>query len=245
MRIGIIGAGNIGATLAYKFVSAGHDVKLAASKGPDAIREIARRAGATAVSVEDVVSEVDAVIVAIPTARIPELGAVFAGVPPEVIVMDTTNYYPFRDGPIAELDGGMAESVWVSEHVGRPVIKVFNAVLAHTLAQKGNTRGAPGRIAIPVAGDDKRGKEIAAKLVQDAGFDAVDAGNLAESWRQQPGTPAYCTELKADHLKTALGMANRTAAAENRETLIKKFVAGAAATHEEVVALNREGTAPR
>jgi 8-hydroxy-5-deazaflavin:NADPH oxidoreductase len=246
MKIGIIGAGHLGATLARKLVAAGHDVKLAASKGPDAVRDRATELGAVPVASAQAVQDVDAVIVSIPLANIPDLAPVLAAVPPEVPVIDTSNYYPMRDGAISALDGGMPESVWVSEQLGRPVIKAFNAVLAHTLAARGQPTGTAGRLAIPVAGDDPRGKAVAMALVDAAGFDALDAGDLAGSWRQQPGTPAYCTELTVEELRPALDAADQARAPAHREALIQEFIArGDTATHEDMVARNRAVTAPR
>ena len=137
---------------------------------------------------------------------------------------------------ISEIDNGKPESVWVSEQLGRPVVKAWNAVLSHTLSPKGAPEGASGRIAIPVAGDDARWKAIAMQLVSTCGFDTVDAGTLADSWRQQPGTPAYCTELTADELTSALSGADRKRASANRDTLIKEFMAGhATLTHDDIV----------
>ncbi|MHD0215543.1 NADPH-dependent F420 reductase, partial [Corynebacterium diphtheriae] len=99
----------------------------------------------------------------------------------------------FRDGSIAEVDEGKPESVWVSERIGRPVVKAWNALLAETLANKGLAQGQPSRIAIPVAGDDNRAEAVIQDLVEETGFDALASGGLSDSWRQQPGTPAYCT----------------------------------------------------
>jgi predicted dinucleotide-binding enzyme len=221
-------------------------VKLAASRGPDAIRDRATQIGAVPVAPEDAVQHVDAVVVAIPLANAPKLATVFATVPPEVTVIDTSNYYPFRDGTITELERGKPESVWVSEQLGRPVIKTFNAVLAQTLAERGQSSGTLNRIAIPVAGDDPRGKAVAITLVNAAGFDALDAGDLAGSWRQQPGTPAYCTELTMDDLRAALDAADKARAPEYRDALMKEFIAsGGTATHDDIVARNRAVTARR
>lgn len=244
MRIGIIGAGNIGATLARKLAASGHEVKLANSKGPDSIRDLARDLGAVALSKEQAVRDVDVVVLSIPFARYPDLAGLFSDVPTEVVVIDTSNYYPFRDGAIAEVDEGKPEGVWVGERIGRPVIKAWNAVLAATLSEGGRPVGTPGRIAIPVAGDDARAKATAFQLVDATGFDALDAGPLAESWRQQPGTPGYCTELTLHELEAALAAADRRRAPENREALIKEFLAaGAGMTHDGMVARNRAVTA--
>ena len=112
MKIGIIGAGNIGATLARKLVASGHEIKLANSKGPDTIRDLARDAGATAVSKEDAVQGVSVIVLSIPFASYPDVADLFKDVPADVVVIDTSNHYPFRDGAIAEVDGGKPESVW-------------------------------------------------------------------------------------------------------------------------------------
>ena len=243
MKIGIIGAGNIGATLARKLAAGGHEVKLANSKGPDTIHDLAGDIGATAVSKEEAVRVVEVIVLSIPFANCRDLGRLFNGVPEDVVVIDTSNYYPFRDGAIADVDGGMPESVWVSGQIGRPVVKAWNAVLAATLAEKGRPDDTDGRIAVPVAGDAPQAKAIAIDLVEATGFDALDAGGLAASWRQQPGTPAYCTELAADELEEALRSADRSRAADNRDALIKEFfAAGTSLTHDEIVARNRAGT---
>ena len=244
MKIGIIGAGNIGATLARKLAASGHEVKLANSKGPDSIRDLARDVGATAVSKEDAVRSVEAIILSIPFANYPDLAGLFKGVGADVVVIDTSNYYPFRDGAIAEVDGGRPESTWVSEQIGRSVVKAWNAVLAETLAERGQPRGASGRIAAPVAGDDPKAKATAMELVEATGFDAHDSGSLSDSWRQQPGTPAYCTELTTNELRSALQSADQSRAAGNREALIREFAAaGGKLTHDEIVARNRAVTA--
>ena len=244
MKIGIIGAGNIGATLARKLAASDHDVKLANSRGPDSIRDLARELGATAVSREEAVNDVDVVVLSLPFAAYPGLAGLFDAVPAGAVVIDTANYYPFRDGAIGEIEAGQPESVWVSEQISRPVIKAWNAVLSHTLAEKGKPEAEPGRIAIPVAGDDVRARQTAMALVQATGFDAFDAGLLAESWRQQPGTPAYCTELALDELATALAAADKDRAPAKRESLIKEFMAGhGKLTHEDIVMRNRAVTA--
>ncbi|MGO4124520.1 NADPH-dependent F420 reductase [Inquilinus sp. YAF38] len=244
MKIGIIGAGNIGATLARKLAASGHEIKLANSKGPDSIRDLARDVGATAVSKENAVQGVEVVVLSIPFAKHSELSNLFKDVHAGIVVIDTSNYYPFRDGAIAEVVGGKPESIWVGERIGRPVVKAWNAVLAATLSEKGRPAGASGRIAIPVAGDDLKAKAIAMELVKATGFDAVDSGGLAESWRQQPGTPAYCTELTANELEPALQSADRSRAPGNREALIREFMAaGDKLAHDDIVARNRAVTA--
>ena len=244
MKIGIIGAGNIGATLARKLASAGHDIKIANSKGPESLREIAEETGAKAVAKEEAVEDVDVVILSIPFISFPDLADLFANVPADVTVIDTSNYYPFRDGEIEGVDNGKPESVWASDQIGRPVVKAWNAALAATLAERGKQAGMTGRIALPVAGDEAGAKAVAMELVEATGFDALDAGPLADSWRQQPGTPAYCTELALAELTPALAAADKHRAPENRESLIKQFMARyGELTHDDTIAMNKAGTA--
>ena len=150
-------------------------------------------------------------IVTIPEAHIPDLPKdLFIGVPKSVVVIDTGNYYPRqRDGRIAEIEAGLPESRWVEKQLERPVIKTFNNIYAEHLLKKGRPAGSPGRIALPVAGDDSQGKSVVMKLVDELGFDAVDAGGLDESWRQQPGTPVYAADFNAQGVVTALSEASR------------------------------------
>jgi predicted dinucleotide-binding enzyme len=246
MKIGIIGAGNIGATIAQKLSAVGHDVKLANSRGPETIRDLARDIGVVAVSKEHAVKDVDVIVLSIPFAKYSDLAGLFNDVAAKVAIIDTSNYYPFRDGVIDEIEKGKPESVWVSEQIGRSVVKAWNAVLSQTFAEKGEPEGTPKRIAIPVAGNDAKAKETAMELVRATGFDALDAGTLAESWRQQPGTPAYCTELMADELTSALASADKACAPTNREALINEFMAGyGKLTHDDIVMRNRAVTAGR
>lgn len=244
MKVGIIGAGNIGATIARKLVAAGHEIKLANSKGPESLQGLARDIGAIAVSKEDAVVGVDAVILSIPFAAYQDMTSLFSKVPADVVVIDTSNYYPFRDGVIDEVVNGTPESVWSSGQIARPVVKAWNALLAETLVSKGEPAGAPSRLAIPVAGDDAKSKAIALSLVEATGFDAVDVGSLVDSWRQQPGTPAYCTELKTSELKRALEAADKSRAPKNRDALMDEFMSATSAlTHEHIVTRNRAVTA--
>ncbi len=209
MKIGIIGAGHIGGTLTRRLSSLGHDVSVGNSRGPETLTGLATETGAHAVSVLDAARGKDIVIVTIPENQIPHLpDDLFDGVADDVVVVDTGNYYPQRDGLIAPIVAGTTESRWVSQQLGRPVVKVFNNIYAKHLLELGRPAGAAGRIALPVAGDDSRAKEIVLQLVDQLGFDGVDAGGLDESWRQQPGTPVYGTDLDADGLRRALAEAS-------------------------------------
>jgi 8-hydroxy-5-deazaflavin:NADPH oxidoreductase len=136
-----------------------------------------------------------------------------------VIVVDTGNYYPRqRDGRIAAIEAGMPESRWVEQQLGRPVIKAFNNIFARHLLEFGRPAGSPGRIALPVAGDDHAAKTVVLRLVDDLGFDGVDAGGLDESWRQQPGTPVYTTDLDVEGVQRALSAASKDRTSEWRAT---------------------------
>jgi 8-hydroxy-5-deazaflavin:NADPH oxidoreductase len=209
MDIGIIGAGNIGATLARKLTAAGHTIRLANSRGPATFRELAEEVGASAVTVDAAVKNVDVVIVSIPQKSIPLLPrGLFDEVSDAVIVVDTGNYYPSRDGRVAEIEGGLADSEWVARVLGRPVVKAFNNIVSDSLATRGLPTGTPGRICLSVAGDEGRANQVVLGLIDAIGFDGLDAGPLADSWRQQPGTPAYCRDLDTAGLKAALAQAD-------------------------------------
>lgn len=210
MNIGIIGSGNIGGTLTRRLRTLGHHVFVANSRGPESLAGLTRETGAKAVAVDEAARSGEVVIVTIPEGHIPDLPRdLFSGVPDTVVVIDTGNYYPQRDGRIDEILAGMPESQWVAQHLGRPVVKAFNNIRAQHLMERGKPPGAPGRIALPVAGDDERGKQVVMQLVEQLGFDTVDAGPLSESWRQQPGTPVYATDLDAEGVRRALQQASR------------------------------------
>lgn len=210
MKIGIIGAGNIGGTLARRFGKLGHEVFVANSRGPETLARLAAETGATPVTAEQA-ARAGVVIVTIPERNIEDLPKdLFSGVPNSVVVVDTGNYYPRqRDGRIEAIETGMPESAWVATQLRRPVIKAFNDIYAKHLGKLGKPKGAPGRIALPIAGDDSRAKAVVMKLVDELGFDPVDAGTLDESWRQQPGTPVYVQDLDAEGVRKALANARR------------------------------------
>ncbi|MEU7716260.1 NADPH-dependent F420 reductase [Micromonospora chalcea] len=206
MEIGIIGSGHIGGTLTRRLRSLGHDVAVANSRGPQSLADLAAETGARAVSVEDAVQGAELVVIAIPLKAVPELPAsLFDG----KLVVDANNYYPQRDGDIAELlDRSLSSSRWTADHLkGARVVKVFNNIQAAHLMDEGKPAGTAGRIALPVAGDDADAKRIVMGLVDDLGFDPVDAGTLDESWRQQPDTPVYGTDRDADGVREGLAAA--------------------------------------
>jgi 8-hydroxy-5-deazaflavin:NADPH oxidoreductase len=230
MKIGVIGAGAVGGTLARLLVKLGHQVSIANSRGPASLTALATEIGASPVSVAEAVKAAEVVIVAIPTKAVADLPqALFANVPASVVVVDTGNYHPeLRDGRIDAIDCGMLDSEWVAQQLGRPVIKAFNNILATSLREKRAPRGMTGRIALSVAGDSADAKATVLRLVDDLGFDPVDGGELDDSWRQQPGTPAYCRDLDASALRQALAEADRSRIAAyraDREAEIRRSLA--------------------
>jgi predicted dinucleotide-binding enzyme len=209
MKIGIIGAGNIGGNLARRLTALGHEVAIANSRGPETLAAFAAETGARAVTAEEAPQGADLVIVTIPTVRVPDLPkGLFDGVPASVPVIDTNNYYPQqRDGRIAEIEDGLPESAWTERQIGRPVVKAFNGTYAQDLIDRARPAGAPDRLALPVAGDDPAAKRIVRDLIDELGFDTVDSGPIAESWRQQPGTPVYGLREGVDGVTKALAAA--------------------------------------
>src|SRR3954453_19247015 len=143
MKIGILGVGHIGKTLARKLAAAGHEVKVANSRGPETIEPDVLASGAHAVTAAEVVEVVDVVILSIPLNRMAEIAPLIARLPSETVVMDTSNYYPQRDGTIDALEAGQVESLWVSELFGRPIVKAWNSIGSDSFANKGKPPGSP------------------------------------------------------------------------------------------------------
>ncbi|MFJ9631247.1 NADPH-dependent F420 reductase [Streptomyces sp. NPDC101175] len=193
MKIGIIGAGNIGGNLTRRLTALGHEVSVANSRGPQTLTDLAEETGATPVPVEEAARGAEVVVVTVPLKAVPDLPKGFLdGAADGVAVIDTGNYYPARDGRIAAiLDEGRTESRWTAEHIGHTVIKAFNGTYAQDILDRHRPADAPDRLALPVAGDDEAAKRVVRALIEDLGFDTVDAGGLDDSWRQQPGTPVY------------------------------------------------------
>ena len=169
--------------------------------------------------------DAELIIVTIPQKNVPDLPKdLFASLDPKVIVIDTGNYYPnFRDPKIKDVENGMVESEWVSREIGHTVVKVFNNIFAASLETKGLPKGSTHRIALPVAGDDPHAKEVVMALVDELGFDPVDAGTLSQSWRQQPGSPAYCMDFDVAELKAALAKTDRARSKEVRDLTISEM----------------------
>ena len=218
MRIAIIGTGSMGVTLARHLAKLRHHVSIANSRGPQSLTTLAAELGATPVSVADAAHAGEVIFIAIPTRAVADLPrGLFAKVPGSVVVVDIGNYHPeLRDGRIEAIDRGMLDSQWVAQQIGRPVIKAFNNIFADSLLKKGVPPGTEGRIVLSVAGDSPDAKAAVLRLVDDLGFDAVDAGSLDDSWRQQPGTPAYCRDLDAAALRRALAEPDRSRIGEYR-----------------------------
>ncbi|ANS62867.1 NADP oxidoreductase, coenzyme F420-dependent [Streptomyces lincolnensis] len=225
MKVTVIGAGAIGGNLAAKLSTAGHDVQVADARAAEAT---------------DAVQGRDVIILATPFGVAGQLAGLFALVPAKTVVIDTANYYPHLNGQIEAVDNGAVDSVWNAEQLGRPVVKAWNAALAETQRTRGVPAGTPGRLALPVAADSVEARRVAMQLVDDTGFDPYDAGTLADSWRQQPNSPAYCTELTLDELPAALAAADRAKDAAIRDSVPQRFAAlGANPTLDDIVEMNR------
>jgi 8-hydroxy-5-deazaflavin:NADPH oxidoreductase len=210
--IGLIGAGHIGSQVARLAVSHGYDVVISNSRGPETLSDLIRELGprARAVTPEDAAKAGDIVVVTIPLKnyqRVPV--APLAG----KVVIDTNNYYPQRDGHIRELDD---ESTTVSEllqtHLpSSKVVKAFNHIHAAQLTTDGTPAGTANRRALVIAGDDAGAKATVTRLLDQFGFDVVDAGPLKEGWRIQRDTPGYGPRRNADELRRDLAAAKRYA----------------------------------
>jgi hypothetical protein len=242
MKIGVIGTGNIGGTLARKLSEAGHEVKVANSRGADAVRGFASEINAMPTDVYGAVTDVEAIILSIPLPALSSLPEqLFRGLPSHVPVIDTSNYYPgLRDAPIDALDDGKTESEWVQEKIGHPVVKAFNNILADSLAGLGLPQGSRGRLAVAVAGDHPDAVQTTMSLVNDTGFDPVFSGTIAESWRQQPCTPSYCCDWEAATMLRALPLAKKGEGLVRLPTLYASFgKLGNAPSHEDIIENNR------
>lgn len=219
MKIGIIGAGQIGGTLTRRLSALGHEVSVANSRSPDTLGDLARETGASPVSAGDAAHAGTLVVVTIPERNVPRLADAFHDVADDVVIVDTCNYYPRqRDGRIEDIERGTTESRWVERQLRHPVVKAFNNIRATHLMDLGRPKRDPHRIALPVAGDHRDGKAAVMRLVEELGFDAVDAGGLDDSWRQQPGSPVYVADLDAPGVRHALREASRDRVAAFRAT---------------------------
>jgi predicted dinucleotide-binding enzyme len=248
MKIGIVGIGEMGRTLAARWAEKGHTVRVANSRGPLAVQQFADSIGAEAADVFGAVNCAEVVVLAMPfpaAATLPK--DLFDRSADGIVIIDTSNYYPdVRDTRIREIDEGMPESIWTSRHIGRPIFKAFNSVMFYTLSELGKPDGAPNRLAIPVAGDHLQGKSVVMSLINDMGFDSVDGGSLEDSWRQQPSTPAYCCDYDAETTLRGIsaavkGNAEKIRDTEWREKYSRLFAnkPAYADVHAAVIAMNR------
>ncbi len=208
VRIGIIGAGHIGSTLARHFASIGYEVAIANSRGPDTLAGLVTDIGGPirAVTAEEAARVGEAVVVSIPYGRYREL-------PTEPlrgkVVIDTCNYYPERDGNDPELDAdATTSSERIQAHTGANLVKAFNAIYWENLRDHARPQGAADRVAIPLSGNDEEAKAAVAGLIRDIGFDPVDAGHLGEGGRKhQPGSRVYATEMTSAETSALLSVA--------------------------------------
>ena len=204
--IGFIGSGNIGSTLARLAVHGGHQVVMSNSRGPETLADLVAELGSAAEAGTpwDAAERGDVVVVTVPLKS-------YEAVPAEPlrgkVVIDTNNYSPQRDGRIPALDdGATTSSELLQDHLaGARVVKVFNTIYYVDLAEQGQPAGTAGRRALPLAGDDPEAKAAVAGLVEEFGFDVVDAGGLAEGRRFQPDSPVYNVRLDATELRAGLG----------------------------------------
>jgi predicted dinucleotide-binding enzyme len=206
MKIGIIGSGHIGGTLAKRFADAGHEVVVSNSRGPDTLASLVEQlgAGARATLPAEAARFGEVVVVSVPFGRYREVPA--EGVAGKVVI-DTNNYYPQRDGHFEELDSDRTtSSELLQTHLADAhVVKAFNAIVWTRLRDDGRPAGADERIGIPISGDDQEAKQTVAELIDEIGFDAVDAGTLAEGGRKhQAGAPAYTEGLPTAELRARL-----------------------------------------
>ncbi|MEU4238263.1 NAD(P)-binding domain-containing protein [Actinoplanes sp. NPDC026619] len=190
--VGFIGSGNIGGTVARLAVQGGYDVVLSNSRGPETLAGLVGELGpkATAATAAEAAAAGDIVVVSVPFHVFPKLPAEeLAG----KVVLDTNNYYPQRDGNVPELDEGLATSAEVEQRflTGAKLVKVFNNIFFKHLGNLARPQGDAERTSLTIAGDDAAAKLVATEFLDAIGYDAVDAGPLSESWRFEPGQPAY------------------------------------------------------
>ncbi|MCE4957378.1 NADPH-dependent F420 reductase [Macrococcoides caseolyticum] len=234
MKIGILGAGPIGTTISKHLYNVGHDVKIADVRSIDKLER--KDFKGSAVTFDEAIQNIDVLIISIPFNVVPTIKEKLSYLGENTIIIDTTNYYPFRDGNIQAIEEGKVESVWVSEQIGRPVIKAFNNLLAMTLQNITSTDNK--KIAMAISGDNQNHKDTVTKIINAIGIDVVDNGKLNNSWRHQPGAPAYCTELDIEQLQRALQIAEKTNIPLNRDEVINHFKPEM--QHEDIVAMNRK-----
>jgi len=202
-------------------VQVGWAVDVANSRGPETLQQFAQLTGARPLGIDTIGRGVELLVLAVPLANIGELRSVIERLDPGTTVVDTGNYVPPRDGLIPEIVAGMPETAWSARQLGVPVVKAFNNIVAGSLATTGSTPGATRRVALPVCGDDSLAVAAVMELVEELGFHAHDGGRLLESWRQQPGQPAYCTNPTITELPSLLERADQGAGPGRRDQALK------------------------
>lgn len=208
MKIGIIGAGFVGRTIATLAIKAGHQVMISNSRGPQTLFSFRSMVGCNAGTVSDAIQFGDVVIIAVPLTAIDQLPRdLLAGKQ----LLDAVNYYPDRDGRVAVLDSlqTTTSELLASYLPGATITKAFNAIQMTHLERDGLPAGAPDRRALPLAGNDSEGKRLAHELYEAFGFDTVDVGPLSEGWRFERGTPAYCVPMTKAELEATLSGTTR------------------------------------
>ena len=214
MKIGIIGAGFVGRAVAKQAIKAGHQVMLSNSRGPQTLFSLKPMIGCETGTATEAAIFGEIVVIAVPLTAIGQLPvAELAG----KAVIDAVNYYPERDGQVAELD---QQTTTTSEYLAgflpqSKITKAFNAIQMTDLETDGLPAGDPERRALPLAGDDKATKQIIISLYDAFGFDAVDAGALSEGWRFQRAMPSYCVRMTKAELEGGLAQARRPAPVAN------------------------------
>ncbi|WP_280427401.1 NADPH-dependent F420 reductase [Nocardia brasiliensis] len=207
VKIGVIGAGILGGTLARRLATVGNTVQVANSREPESLSGLLID-GMSAGWAADVAAASEILFLALPYSAVQKAAALIAEhARPETIIVDTGNYYPGRDGVLPGLgdtDTPDPDTVWLAGLIGRPIFKAFNNITYVSIRDGGRAPGAPQRFGLPIAGPDGPGKDRLSQLVDQAGFDPVDGGTLDRSWRQQPGSPVYATDLPAVELRKQL-----------------------------------------
>lgn len=221
-NIGIIGAGNVGNALALQFTKAGHSVKVANSRGPESLKEFEKYTGAKAIGMQDLLEDIDILFIAIPFGNVLTLKPIINSLSEKTIVVDTGNYVPQRDGIIEEIQDGYPETAWMSKELQHPLVKAFNNIIANGIIINARPQQVLNKIALPISGNDPRSKNVIMTLINEIGITSYDAGGLEESWRQQPGQPAYCTDPSITELNTLLSKALPSfKARENQDKAMK------------------------
>ena len=208
MKIGILGAGFVGRAIAKLAIEAGHQVMLSNSRNPQTLFSLKPMIGCETGTATEAARFGEVIVIAVPLTAIGALPvAELQGKP----LLDAVNYYPDRDGRVEVLDRRQTTTSELLAHtLSSPrVTKAFNAIPMTQLESDGLPEGAPGRRALPVAGDDPQGKRIAGELYTAFGFDVVDVGPLSEGWRFERGMPAYCVRMTKDELTASLAETQR------------------------------------